>query len=148
MSTIVTQQDCRYAICLVVAALLFVAGCGRGSSHRGPIGGEVKLDGKPILKGSILFVPAQGTKGAVASGSIENGRYRLAAEQGPAIGPNRVEIHAMRKTGQKVPKAMAPAGEMEDEYEEAVSPQFHSATTLTFEVKPGENSASFEVRSK
>jgi hypothetical protein len=133
---------------LIALALLTIVGCGKGAGNRGAIDGQVTLDGKPILKGSIRFVPTAGTKGTVAGGPIENGRYRLSVAGGPAVGSNHVEIHAARKTGRLVPKAMAPAGQMEEEQGEAVAPQFNSATTLTVEVKPGDNTADFAVGSK
>jgi hypothetical protein len=95
---------------LLPATLLLVSGCGGGSADRGAVGGMVKLDGKPVEKGSILFTPIQGAHGTVAGGEIENGRYQLSATNGPVLGWNRVEIRAMRKTGKMVQKPFSPPG--------------------------------------
>jgi hypothetical protein len=131
-------------------ALSFVAGCGRG--QQGPVhasvSGTVKLDGKPIEQGSVLFTPAEGVKGMAAGGVIENGRYQLSSQRGPTLGMNRVEIHAAKKSGRKIPKPMSSTGEMIDEAIDAVAPQFNSQTTLRVEIKPGDNTADFEVASR
>lgn len=127
---------------------LLTAGCGKGVAGRGAIQGDVKLDGKPLEQGSILFTPTEGTKGVVTGGEIKNGHFQLAGKDGPAAGWNRVEIRAVRKTGKMVQKPLAPQGEMVEEYAEAVAPKFNSSSTLKIEVKPGENKADFEVTSK
>jgi hypothetical protein len=125
--------------------LLLGSGCGRANRGRGAVSGEVKLDGKPVEHGSILFLPMQGAEGREASGPIERGLYKLSAV---AIGQNRVEIRAMRKTGQKVPMPYAKHGETVDEEVPAVAERFNSASTLAAEMKPGDNVANFEVLSQ
>lgn len=134
-----------HVLCLGI--LLVVIGCGKGDANRGAIGGEVKLDGKPLENGSILFRPLEGTKGSDAGGPITKGRYQLSGKAGPAIGWNRVEIRGMRKTGKKVQKPYAPEGEMVDEMVEAIPPRFNSASTLKVEVKPADNTADFDIAS-
>lgn len=148
MTAFVARYGGRCSQWLAVFTMLCATGCSGGAASRAAIRGEVKLDGKPIQKGSILFVPADGTKGSTAGGPILSGHYQLPAAQGPAIGLNKVEIHASRGTGRMVPKAMAPVGEMEEERTEAVDARFNSATALTCTVKSGENTADFEVSSK
>jgi hypothetical protein len=134
------------AICLVL--LLLVFGCGKRPLERGEIGGQVTLDGQLLKEGSILFTPMAGTKGTVAGGRIENGRYRLSAANGPAIGWNSVAITASRKTGATLPQALGSQnGKPVDAVVEAVAPRFNSETILKVEVKPGENSADFAVKS-
>lgn len=135
---------------LVVGVVLFPlgVGCGKSDSDRGSVSGEVRIDGQLLEQGSILFTPIDGAKGAVAGGEIKNGRYELSGKKGPTLGQNSVAIRAVRKTGRMVQKPMAPRGEMVDEFVEAISPQFNSATTLTVEVKPGKNTSNFEVQSK
>jgi hypothetical protein len=126
---------------------LLVAGCDGGGARRGAISGAVNLDGKPLAQGSILFTPIEGVRGTVAGGPIENGRYQLSAAAGPAIGGNRVEIRAMRNTGKMMPKPFAPPGQMIPQQEETIPPKFNSESTLKVEVKPGDNTADFEVTS-
>ena len=46
-----------------------------------------------------------------------------------------------------IPKPFPSRGKMTEEQVEAVPPRFNSASTLKFEVKPGDNTADFEVSS-
>ena len=134
------------AICLGI--LLVGIGCGKHGGNRGAIGGEVKLDGKPIERGLIQFAPMEGTRGDSTSGEIAGGRYQLSRHTGPAVGWNRVEIHATRKTGRMIPKPFPLQGKTMEEQVEAVSPRFNSHSTLKVEIKPGDNTADFTVESK
>ena len=131
-----------------MAVVLAVPGCGKTVTNQGTVDGEVKLDGKPLEMGSILFTPIQGTKGAVTGGQIENGRYKLSGSAGVAVGWNRVEIRAMRETGRMVPRPFAQNGEMVAEMVGVVPPRFNTESTLKFEVKPGDNVADFEISSR
>jgi hypothetical protein len=135
---------------LMVLAFLFLPafGCGGGKSDRGAISGTVRLDGKPLERGSILFTPIEGTRGAVAGGEIVDGRYQLSATRGPAIGTNRVEIRAMRKTGRMAPKAFGRPGEVVPEQAEAIPPQFNSKSKLKAKIDAGDNTADFDVSSR
>jgi hypothetical protein len=132
---------------LLPSVLLLAFGCGGGRQDRGAISGSVKLDGKPVERGSILFTPIEGARGSVAGGEIENGRYQLPSKIGPAIGRSRVEIRAMRKTGKMVPKAFARPGEMVPEQIEAIPRRFNTESKLNVEIKPGDNTADFDVSS-
>lgn len=131
-----------------LAFALLALGCGKGDANRGTVSGAVTLDGKPLEQGSILFTPIEGTKGVVAGGQIQNGQYRFVGATGPAIGMNRVEIQAMRKNGKMIPKPMGAPGEMVEGSEQAVAARFNSESTLKIEIKPGENTANFDVTSK
>ncbi len=132
--------------CLLLLALSL--GCGKSQTDRNAIHGDVNLDGKPLAHGTIMFVPAKGAKGNVASAEINDGRYSLTAATGPMVGFYQVEIHAAKKSGRKIPKPFSPTGEMIEEQIEAIPPQFNAATTLTVEIKPGDNTAHFQVTSR
>ncbi len=73
---------------------------------------------------------------------------RLSGAKGPAIGWNRVEIQAVRKTGKMVQNPLGPKGQMVEMEAGAVAPRFNGSSTLKFEVKPGDNKADFDVQSK
>ena len=137
-------------IVFCLTLLLLGAGCGQRGANRAAVHGEVTLDGRPLEQGSILFVPADGAKGAVAGGPIEEGRYQISQSNGVALGWTRVEIRAVRKTGKMVPKPMArlDSHEMVEEYAEAIPPRFNSASTLKIEVRPADNVADFKLASK
>jgi hypothetical protein len=130
---------------MAIALCLMIAGCGGRRIDQGAVHGEVKLDGKPLAAGSILLAPLPGTKGQASGGPIENGRYQVA---GAAVGWNRVEIHGLRKTGKQVLKPFAQHGETVDEVAEAIAPRFNSESDLKIEIKPGENTADFDVLSR
>lgn len=133
----------------VLAAPLMVSTLGCGSGNKGAVvAGDVTLDGQPLAEGAIKFIPLPGTSGAVTGTEIKDGKYKLRAETGAGIGPNRVEITAMRKSGKMVQAPMGPPGTMVEMEVSAVAPRFNTASTLTYDVKPGENNADFAVESK
>jgi hypothetical protein len=144
----VVKNAIATALVLAVAFILFASGCSDRNLRHAAISGEVKLDGRPLEDGSIIFTPIDGAQGKVAGGPIKNGRYQLLRQKGPTVGPNSVEIHGSRKTGKPARPSRNPLEQGAEEYEEAVAPRFNSASTLRFEVKPGENTANFEVSSK
>ena len=137
---------CIDVICLGVLLMQF--GCGPNPSNIASVAGEVKLDGKLLEQGSIQFLPMQGVEGSITNGEIVKGRYRISGKAGPTIGWNRVEIRAVRKTGKMVPMPFPSRGKMIEEQIEAIPPRFNSASTLKVEVKPGGNTADFEVISR
>ena len=127
---------------------VFVLGCSADTGHQGAIRGHVTLDGQPVEQGSILFMPIDGTSGVVVGGEIRNGQYSLTAAKGPAIGRNRVEIRVAQKTGKMIPKGLGGTGKMVEEQVEGVAPEYNVESKLVFEVKPGDNTADYEVASK
>jgi hypothetical protein len=128
--------------------LVVACGCG-GGDKRAAISGRVTLDGAAPEAGSISFQPIEGTKGPGAGAVITRGSYEIPRAQGPVAGVYRVEIHAQRKTGKKLPAGSpAPPGTMVDEVVEAVPARYNSPSTLRSEVKAGNNSLSYDLLSK
>jgi len=130
----------------MVVILSITGGCAN-KAPRAAVSGRVTLDGAPIADGSIAFFPTDGSAGPSSGGNIENGRYAIAAAQGVAIGANRVEIHAVRKTGKQV-RSVSQPGKLIDEVTEAVPPRYHTKSELKVDVKPGTNTFDFELASK
>lgn len=122
----------------VLLALLAVCTVG---CHSGPrllrIFGTVSFEGKPIEKGTIEFIPVDGTSGPSTGGSIVNGRYEVAAVHGPHEGGiYQVRITALKKTGKTMPNIMVPGGppmELEDNY---IPAKFNRESTLKVTVTP------------
>ena len=83
----------------LAAVLGFCAGCDSDGPLRAAVRGTVSVDGKPLKKGSIVFVPVEGTKGPKAAGQIIDGSYELPEELGPVVGRVRVEIRAEQNLG-------------------------------------------------
>lgn len=62
----------------VFAFALLAAGCGPApSTSTVDLRGAVVLDGKPVPRGTISFIPEPGTKGAAVGGEIVDGRYSV-----------------------------------------------------------------------
>ena len=134
----------------MIAGLLLCCWCGcanRDGVERAAVKGEVTLDGVAVGEegavATISFLPAGTTKGPGAGGQIQNGQYSIAANQGPAVGLNRVEIHAVKKTGRKVPGFRD--GRMVDETIETIPARYHSNSTLQQEIKSGRNTLDFKL---
>lgn len=131
-------------------ALLGLVGCGGGggdSLPRQPVEGVVTLDGAPVEKGTIQFMPTPGAPNAtLASAMIENGKYSIPRDRGPVPGGYRVIISAPD------PKA-APAVEPDEMPDIApppppdlIPPQYNAETTLNAEIKEGQNVHDFALQ--
>jgi hypothetical protein len=82
-----------YPFLFALALCAALAGCGGSSGpSRQAIRGSVQVGGSEIEKGAISFVPAPGTSGPAAIGTIENGSYRFTKETGPFPGLHKVLI--------------------------------------------------------
>ncbi len=76
------------------ALLLLAAGCGKGDD-RTPIAGKATFAGKPIVFGTIEFIPddSKGHKGPAGVAEIQNGAFDSAKSQsGIYPGPHLVRI--------------------------------------------------------
>ena len=114
--------------CLTV--LLFL-GCSK--TDLVDIRGEVTLQGKPIDKGTICFIPEDG-RGGAAVVDIEKGQY--AAQL--SAGPKRVEISSQKVVGQQQMMVGARATTT-DVIEELVPEQCNKRSTLRTEVSSNGN---------
>tara|TARA_R110002095_G_scaffold78862_8_gene67816 strand:- start:2045 stop:2434 length:390 start_codon:yes stop_codon:yes gene_type:complete len=129
-----------------------VAGCfGDSVEHieRAAVSGTVTYDGERLPEGSIQFVPdvdASGkrVRGKAVQALISNGRYSLAADQGPTVCPNKILINASQKTG----KFQELDGEKIEIHKQYLPAKYNSESTLRYEVKSGENTANFSLESE
>jgi len=85
--------------CVIAVAALALSGCsGVKTPPLGQVGGVVTLDGQPLTKGQVQFVPdsSKGTKGRMAVGLIgTDGRFALTAFKpgdGALVGFHKVVI--------------------------------------------------------
>ena len=126
--------------CLVALAVV-LAGCG---SRKPVMEGRITLDGKPIGKGSILLMPANGT-GQTAGTGIADGVYRMEACQGPM----KVIINSPRKTDRKQHIPLPEdTSNMAHLYVETVPPRYNEATELVVTIRPGRNECDFTLESE
>jgi hypothetical protein len=82
---------------LMVCAVVVAIGCGDGRPTRVPVSGQVLIDGQPLTRGSVKFVPSNGRP---SSGKIaEDGRFTLTCydgTDGALLGKHRVQVSANR----------------------------------------------------
>jgi hypothetical protein len=133
----------RLSLCLPLAAAL-ATGC--GGSRLAPVSGKITLDNKPLPKARITFQPTDGLNPGVGSSGVadDNGEYTLQPVDGKGsgalVGKHRVEISLLK--GGTNP---------EDDRQRTVNlvpPQYNLKSTLTFEVKPGSNTADWPLTTK
>ena len=127
-----------------IGILLCCAGCSESGPDRASVSGSVLLDGQPLVKGSINFVPVEATAGPTAGAVIENGRYQIDRAKGVAVGKNQVRISSVQPTGKKI----MTFGQLTDEWAEVLPAEYHSKSTLVRTVQSGANVLDFDLKSK
>lgn len=137
---------------LTAAAGILLAGCG-SESPRVAVEGEVTFDGQPLASGQIAFLPLGAASAPTAGATITQGRYQIAADQGPYPGEYRVEIRAFRGTGKKVWDGMgdenAPASQKRyvEELEQYLPRIYNEESTLRVTITgPKANRHDFSLR--
>ena len=126
-----------YVPCL--AAIVVLCGCGSADEpERLEVAGSVTVNGDPLAEGRIAFLPQGETPGPAVGGEIRQGRFVIPLEKGPAAGTHRVEILAMRSTGEKTTAGSgAEDPEALGDVEEQFSPEpYNRQSQLTVEVTP------------
>jgi hypothetical protein len=115
-----------------------------GCSSRGAasVSGKVTLDGAPLDDATITFVPATGGQQQAAWTTIKSGQYEIAAKDGLGTGPFRVEIRALRAASEKTNDPTLISAK------EILPGKYNSKSELTVEIKPGKNTADFDLKSR
>lgn len=125
-----------------LSLLLVAAGLSGCSSNSGvAVEGQVTYAGEPLDVGTITFLPASGD-GVKGGGLIENGQYKVEQKLGLAAGQHRVEIRWSKATGKKSKNEF---GEEIAVRQEGLPNKYHSDSTLTAELKSGENVLDFKL---
>jgi hypothetical protein len=99
------RQSCL-AICAGSALFGLLSGCGGGEMNVAPVAGIVTLDGKPLERASVLFLPEEGRPSFGVTDS--DGYYTLIyshKENGAEVGPCTVQVSTK----------MAPEGNKDDD---------------------------------
>lgn len=124
-------------------ALLLVVTCFTGCAfdNRVAVEGKITYAGQPLDVGTITFLPASGD-GVKCGGLVENGQYKIERKFGLAAGQHRVEIRWSKPTGKKSKNEF---GEEIIVREEGLPNKYHTNSTLTADVKPGENVLDFDL---
>lgn len=115
---------------------LFLVGCGEGVKNipkLGNVTGVVKLDGAPLPKAQVQFIPAASRPSTAITDA--EGKYLLdfnGTLKGAAIGAHQVRITSSTDAAVK----------------EKLPPIYHAQTQLKADVKEGDNKIDFDLKSK
>jgi hypothetical protein len=122
---------------LVGAALVLVLVLGCGGRRFVPVSGTVTMDGKPVAKATVTFMPVAEKKSLEAGESStgktnENGQFTLTSSRGKngaLVGKHRVSISMQQSK----------VGESEERVRtvELIPTRYNENTELTFDVPSG-----------
>ncbi len=137
----------RMARVLCWFGVVLLAGCGGDGSGRVPLSGTVAVDGQPLERGEIAFVPQSGTAGPTIGTAIERGGFSVSRAEGPTPGTYRVEIRATRPTGRKIPDEFRPPPDnLVDEIEQFIPRRYNVDSELTVQVDSKPEPLTFDLR--
>lgn len=145
------QLASRIPVCagVLYCSAIFLVGCGDNGPtlNRAQVSGDVTVNGDPLEKGSIAFLPADGTQGPSVGGTIQEGHYLIPMEEGPVVGTYRVKIRATRKTGRTIEAGPpAPPGTMVEEIEAFIPAKYNTKSALTAEIQPEANEVNYDLQ--
>jgi hypothetical protein len=132
-------------LCAIAGAIL---GCGK-DANVGIVKGVVRLDGKPLTTGTVRFVPEAGR---AATGEIQSdGSFVLGTwgkSDGAVVGKHRVAIIAFQQTESDGGTRPRDVTAVNPSVKPLVPARYMAIGTsgLTFDVKPGNNPADFDLR--
>ena len=124
-----------------LVTLLALAGCGDNSGLV-EVKGKITLDGTPVEKGAITFIPVDG-KTRTAGSEIKEGKYLARV----APGTMKVSISAPKVIGKK-PLYDVPNSRERDVTEEVLPARYNEETELRLEVKPGGVEKTWDLKSQ
>lgn len=142
----------RFYKCLALIVLVSgtaISGCGRSGPELTEVTGTVTLDGKPVPKATISFLPS-GEAGSPSYGRTDlQGKYELGYSlnaQGARLGSYNVEI-ATSKLSKEELEEMKASGEEVPAESVSIPEKYKAASALTAEVKSGPNVIDFPLTS-
>ncbi|HEY1066327.1 MAG TPA: hypothetical protein VGE52_09470 [Pirellulales bacterium] len=92
-------------------ATLAALGCGDGHPQRVPVSGKVMVDGQPLTKGYIRFVPANGRASGAdiqPDGSFTLACYDMKNPDGALLGEHAISVVATEPAGSSATKWLVP----------------------------------------
>lgn len=109
--------------------------------------GEVTWDEGPVKLALITFRPVGETTGPVATGRVEDGKYRIEATKGPHAGKFRVIIETITQEMVALAEGRIPHGRSQGPPEPIISREFNSDSEIVVEIVEGaENRHDFKVK--
>ena len=145
----------------VVGCLLCLAslGCGPGGPAAGDVTGVVTLDGKPLTNSLVTFSPEAG--GPASTGKTDaEGKYELyrIEGKGAVLGKHKVSVTTLQEaaaaaamSSDSADYAKQAMGGAATDYNKAavverIPARYNAQTELSFEVKSGDNTANFDLK--
>jgi hypothetical protein len=134
---------------VVVFSVVGLQGCGAGGVRFVPVTGKVTMDGKPLAKVGVTFIP-QAKPGSEIAGDVssgvtdDNGEYKLTAfvkggeKEGAQVGKHKVTITQKDVRGEGDRQIIR----------EKIPKKYNIETTLSADVKAGGPPINFELTSR
>ena len=142
----------RFSECFALLALVSgtaILGCGPSGPELTEVTGTVTLDGKPVPKAVISFLPS-GETGSPSYGRTDlQGKYELGYSlnsRGARLGSYNVEITTSKLSKEELDEIKASGEEVPAE-SVAIPDKYKEASALTAEVKAGPNVIDFALTS-
>ena len=140
------QAFFRSQAAIAAFSLMFIAGCGQQTGPElAAVTGKITLDGQPLPRVNLRFIPEQPGGSPSFGGTNANGQYKLlfnAQRTGAMLGKHRVEIEPASvetdESGKPVPGAQVVK----------LPPKYTRAGALTADIKAGKNTVDFELVAK
>jgi hypothetical protein len=130
------------AMLAVVVTALGTCGCGR-DTDRLPLAGTVSWQGRPLDKGSIVFVPTAGHRGPKLGAKIVAGEFQIDAERGATPGAYRVEVRPDSGEYPHSPTDARPHAASSPQL--LIPPEYNSQSRLTVAVSAEQTTFNFEL---
>jgi hypothetical protein len=134
----------RVSVRVVLFVVLCISLSGCGGEKRLPITGSVTVDGTPLAKGYVIFIPDSGTPGPTAGADIVDGVYEVDASKGVFEGKFKVEINGWRDSDKTYEDSVT--GEEFAEPEQFLPAKFNKETELIAELNAKDPVADFDLK--
>lgn len=138
----------RFPVCLSGFLLCAsLVGCGGSGVKLGEVRGRVTVDGKPVPKATLEFVPTAPETSPSLGVTDKDGNYRLAYSQdefGAMLGTHNVKITTKAISKDEMPDD----GSAVEQVFVAIPKKYAKDGALTAEVKAGSNTINFELDTK
>jgi len=130
-------------LAFALSLCLVAFGCKDAGPPMGDVEGTVTVDGAPASGGAITFTPADGVRPAAAS-PIADGKYALRVP----VGACKVTLSVLKKVGEKKAYGNDPNSPSVPVYEDALGPEYNTASKLTHDVAAGKAIKNWEAKSR
>ena len=128
----------QWILTLSLLATPITVGCGKGEKV-GDVQGKATINGEPIAKGDIRFLPIGG-EGRATGGLIADGRFQVEVP----VGKQRVEIYSNVVDESKTPPNPTPEQIV---MKKLVPDRYNTESEEVLDVQPGLNEPEFKLTS-